>query len=233
MRPVPRRAPRRAPRPRAAAAAAAEPPPPPPARSRVKITETDRAVLALKTQRRRLEDQRARLLAQADREAHVARALAAAGRRERALLALKRRRLHAAQAATLDEWLLNVESLLISVEAGADQVRLVRAVERGAAALKALAKEAPLEEVERLMEDSAAAAEYQRELQAALAAPGAAEADAEADEELAALEAAIAAAAAAGGAAAAASALPAAPTHAPNVTAAAARAREPERLAAS
>ena len=76
------------------------------------ITEADRAVLSLKTQRRRLEDQRARALAQMDREQEVARQLVAAGRKDRALLALKKRRLQQRQLEKLDAWVLNVEGMV-------------------------------------------------------------------------------------------------------------------------
>ena len=47
-----------------------------------------------------------------DRETAVARELVAAGKKPRALLALKRRRLQEGQAARLEAWLLNVEEMV-------------------------------------------------------------------------------------------------------------------------
>jgi hypothetical protein len=47
-----------------------------------------------------------------DREMAVARELVGQGRKERALLALKRRKLQEGQAAKLDAWLLNVEQMV-------------------------------------------------------------------------------------------------------------------------
>lgn len=58
-----------------------------------KITDVDRAVLTLKTQRKKLNDQRKRLDDSATREVGVARQLLAAGKKDRALLALKRKKL--------------------------------------------------------------------------------------------------------------------------------------------
>ena len=67
-------------------------------------------MLTLKTQRRRLEDHQKRVMFQIDRESEVARHLVASGRKDRALLALKKRRLHQTTLGQLDAWLLNVES---------------------------------------------------------------------------------------------------------------------------
>ena len=50
-----------------------------------------------------------------DREMAVARELVGQGRKERALLALKRRKMQEGQAAKLDAWLLNVEEMVGSV----------------------------------------------------------------------------------------------------------------------
>jgi len=47
-----------------------------------------------------------------DRELAVAKELVADHKRDRALLALKRRRLHEQRLASLDAWLLNVEQLV-------------------------------------------------------------------------------------------------------------------------
>ena len=50
-----------------------------------------------------------------DRELAVAKELVAAQKRERALLALKRRKLHEQRLAQLDAWLLNVEQVVRTV----------------------------------------------------------------------------------------------------------------------
>ncbi len=116
-------------------------PPLPLRRRRLEINEVDRAVLSLKSQVRKLEQQRTRvstgwpkvqgdchpnqpttsclhvccwpqIQAAIDREQQLARELVAAGRKDRALLALKKRKLQETQAASLDGLLLNVEQMV-------------------------------------------------------------------------------------------------------------------------
>jgi charged multivesicular body protein 6 len=82
----------------------------------MEITEVDRAVLSLKTQRRRLTDHRIRVITQVSREEAVARQLIGAGQRDRALLALKKRRIQQASLEKLDAWLINVESMVRGLE---------------------------------------------------------------------------------------------------------------------
>lgn len=72
----------------------------------------DRAVLSLKTQRRRLEDHRTRVTTQIERETLVARQLVASGHKDRAMLALKKKRLQETTLVKLDAFLLNVESMV-------------------------------------------------------------------------------------------------------------------------
>ena len=79
---------------------------------RLEITEVDRAVLSLKTQRRRLEDHRTRVTTQIERETLVARQLVASGHKDRAMLALKKKRLQETTLGKLDAFLLNVESMV-------------------------------------------------------------------------------------------------------------------------
>jgi charged multivesicular body protein 6 len=73
-------------------------------------------MLSLKTQRRHLEDHRTRVLAQIEREVLVARQLVASGHPDRALLALKKKKLQENTLKTLDAFLLNVESMVSTCE---------------------------------------------------------------------------------------------------------------------
>lgn len=83
---------------------------------RLEITEVDRAVLSLKTQRHRLEDHRTRVTAQIGRETLVARQLIASEHKDRALLALKKKKLQENTLLKLDAFLLNVESMASKIE---------------------------------------------------------------------------------------------------------------------
>jgi Snf7 len=60
------------------------------------------------------------------RENAVAKDLVAAGRRDRALLALKKRQLHEQQLLQLDAWLLNVEAAVCRAHHGGQkEVRIL------------------------------------------------------------------------------------------------------------
>lgn len=158
----------------------------------MEITEIDRAVLSLKAQRRRLEDHKTRVETQVAREKEVARQLIASGHKDRAILALKKKRLQETTLTTLDAWLLNVESMLADVELSKDQVRVYAAIKQGNEAQKLLQKAVALEDVEKLMEETADAREYQEQLKAALGESLTAVDEAATEAELAALEGEVA-----------------------------------------
>lgn len=152
------------------------------------ITDADRAVLNLKTQRRRIEEQRKRVEAAIERELAVARELVAAKRKERALLALKKKKLHESQLEQIDAWLLSVESMLADVETAMRQNRLFSALKSGSEALKQLQKEVSVADVEQLMQDTAEAKEYEDHLRQLLGESWTGQDEAAAEKELAALE---------------------------------------------
>ncbi|KAK2080064.1 hypothetical protein QBZ16_002460 [Prototheca wickerhamii] len=98
-------------------------------------------------------------------EVVVAKTLVAQGKKERALIALKKKRLHSQQLDWLDKLVLNVEETLANVEGAARQKHLFDTLQKSNAALRQLQKEVPLEAVEKLMSDTAEAREYEQEVQ--------------------------------------------------------------------
>ncbi|EFN56132.1 hypothetical protein CHLNCDRAFT_144767 [Chlorella variabilis] len=131
---------------------------------KLEINDVDRAVLTLKSQVRKLEQQRTRIQAAIDREQQMARELVAAGRKDRALLALKKRKLQEGQAAKLDGLLLNVEEALGNIETTQSQQRIFGALKEANTAVKQMQQALPLEDVEQLMQDSADAKAYEDSL---------------------------------------------------------------------
>ncbi|MEW5307473.1 MAG: hypothetical protein WDW36_009867 [Sanguina aurantia] len=132
------------------------------------ITEADRAVLSLKTQRRKLEDQEKLLGQRIEQQGLVARQLVAERRRDRALLALRKKKLSEQQMLTLHGLIMNVEELLGGMEIAKQQGKLFAVLKQGNEALKQLQRQVKAEDVHRLMEDNAEAKAYQDELQSAL-----------------------------------------------------------------
>ncbi|KXZ47711.1 hypothetical protein GPECTOR_33g593 [Gonium pectorale] len=152
------------------------------------ITEVDRAILSLKTQRKKLEDQEKLINVRLERHAEVARQLAAEGRRDRALLALRKKKLSEKQLAQLHGLILNVEEMLSNIEITKKQTTVFSALQQSNDALKQLQAQVKLEDVQRLLDDTAEAKQYQEELAALLGQQLTATDDEEVEAELAALE---------------------------------------------
>eukprot|EP00803_Ostreobium_quekettii_P004559 evm.model.scf_1827.3 EVM.evm.TU.scf_1827.3 scf_1827:21035-22528(+) len=76
------------------------------------ITEEDKAVLSLKSQRRKLGAERKRIEALIDKNVEVARGLIAQKKKDLALLVMKKKKMQEEQVKKLDAWLLNVESMV-------------------------------------------------------------------------------------------------------------------------
>ena len=74
-----------------------------------KITEVDRAILSLKTQRRKLAQYQQQLEAVIEAEKQAARDLIREKKKERALLALKKKRAQEELLKQVDNWVINVE----------------------------------------------------------------------------------------------------------------------------
>ncbi|KAF3501263.1 hypothetical protein F2Q69_00045184 [Brassica cretica] len=74
-----------------------------------KITEVDRAILSLKTQRRKLGQYQQQLEKVIEAEKQAARDLIREKRKDRALLALKKKRTQEDLLKQVDQWVINVE----------------------------------------------------------------------------------------------------------------------------
>ncbi|KZO96259.1 hypothetical protein CALVIDRAFT_140012 [Calocera viscosa TUFC12733] len=134
------------------------------AQSGPKITAQDRAVLDLKIQRDKVRQYQKRIEVVLDAEKRVAKESLAAGRKDRALIALRRRKYQEQLLVKTDQQLETLESLVSSVEFSLVQKDVMFGLQQGNSVLKEMHKEMSLEQVERLMEDTAEAVAYQREV---------------------------------------------------------------------
>eukprot|EP00879_Flechtneria_rotunda_P010452 GHRR01010928.1.p1 GENE.GHRR01010928.1~~GHRR01010928.1.p1 ORF type:complete len:229 (+),score=94.42 GHRR01010928.1:619-1305(+) len=133
--------------------------------SRATITDHDRAVLALKAQRKKLEDQSKLLEKRIDQNVAVARELIVVQKKDRALLALKRKKLSENQLQNIQAYLMNVEDMLSNMELTKQQSNVMNALNQGNEALKKAQQGMPLDDIQRLMDESAEAKEYQDKVQ--------------------------------------------------------------------
>jgi len=101
-----------------------------------RVTEVDRQVLGLKTQRRKLTAYASRVSAQIREETVKAKALAKQGDKPKCLHALRRRKLHERNADKIDGWLLSVEELLNSIEQAQATAVVLERLKQGNEALR-------------------------------------------------------------------------------------------------
>jgi charged multivesicular body protein 6 len=83
-----------------------------------------------------------------------------AQKRERARLALKKKKLHENQAMQLDKTILKLDEQVVVLETTAHQVDTVSALRVANQAMKAMQKQMPLESIEKLMQENAEASVY-------------------------------------------------------------------------
>ncbi|KAI1713872.1 snf7 domain-containing protein [Ditylenchus destructor] len=132
-------------------------------------TEQEKAILALKMQRDNMKQAFKRYENNIVKEKNMARNLLNDGRKDRALVVLKRKKY---QEQLMDRILLQldqIERMVHEIEAAQLNKEVYEKLRLGNQALKKLSEEFSIDEVEKLMEETREAAELQEELSSILA----------------------------------------------------------------
>eukprot|EP00963_Diacronema_lutheri_P003336 scaffold281_cov318-Pavlova_lutheri.AAC.19 len=132
------------------------------------ITDVDRAVLALKTQKRKLGEYQKRVEGAIEREERRAKELVQGKKNQQALLALKKRKLHQQQLEKVCAWVLNVEESIVNIEQSQVQNDVYLNLKRGNDALQILQKEVPIDDVDEIIKDTSESAAHWEEINKAL-----------------------------------------------------------------
>ncbi|KAI9209380.1 Snf7-domain-containing protein [Polychytrium aggregatum] len=129
-----------------------------------KITSKDKAILDLKVQRDKLKQYQKKIELVLNKEVEVAKFHLARGDRGRALLALKKKKYQEQLLEKTDEQLLNLEQLVGTIEYALVEQDILKGLQQGNDVLKEIHKEMSVDAVQKLMDDTADAIEYQREI---------------------------------------------------------------------
>ncbi|KDQ63518.1 hypothetical protein JAAARDRAFT_53723 [Jaapia argillacea MUCL 33604] len=134
-----------------------------------KVTAQDRAILDLKLQRDKLKQYQKKIQVVLDREKEIAKQHLATGQKDRALIALRRRKYQQSMLVKTEEQMTNLEQLVSTIEFSLIEVSVLHGLKQGNDVLKEIHREMNVESVEKLLEETAEAQAYQREIDEMLA----------------------------------------------------------------
>lgn len=134
-----------------------------------RVTDQDRAVLELKNQRDKLKQYQKKIGVQIEKDRQVAKQLLKDGKKEKAKLLLRKKKFQETQIEKMDGQLDNIEKMVHDLEFAQIENEVVKGLKKGNESLKKLHQIFSLEDVERIMDETRDAVEYQQEIDDLLA----------------------------------------------------------------
>ncbi|KAM6376704.1 charged multivesicular body protein 6 isoform 1-T2 [Pluvialis apricaria] len=136
---------------------------------RSRVTEQDKAVLQLKQQRDKLKRYQRRIGLNLERERGLARRLLQEGKREKAMLLLKKKRYQEQLLNKTETQIDNLERMVQDIEFTQIEMKVIEGLKIGNECLNKMHQVMSIEEVERIIGETQDAVEYQRQIDEILA----------------------------------------------------------------
>ncbi|KAL5018865.1 hypothetical protein ScPMuIL_004587 [Solemya velum] len=134
-----------------------------------KVTEQDKAVLQLKQQRDKLKEYQKKINFQIGKDRQVAKQLLTDGRKsEKAKLLLRKKKFQESLLEKTDGQLENIGQMVHDLEFAQIENEVIKGLKIGNESLKKIHELLSLEDVEKIMEDTRDAVEYQNEIDSLL-----------------------------------------------------------------
>ncbi|XP_068193467.1 charged multivesicular body protein 6-like [Antennarius striatus] len=134
-----------------------------------RVTERDRVILQLKQQRDKLKQYQKRITLQQEKERLLAKQLLKDGRKEKTLLLLKKKRYQDQLLDKTEIQTSNLERLIQDIEVLEIDMKVIEVLKFGNDCLKSMHQSMPIEDVERILDETQEAIEYQRQIDEMLA----------------------------------------------------------------
>ncbi|KAK0147886.1 Charged multivesicular body protein 6 [Merluccius polli] len=131
-------------------------------KKRTRVTEQDKAVLQLKQQRDKLRMYQKRINLQLEKERLLAKQLLKNGKKEKALLLLKKKRYQDQLLDKTENQIGNLERMVQDLEFAQIENKVIEGLKVGNECLKKMHEVMSIEEVERIMDETQDAVEYQQ-----------------------------------------------------------------------
>ncbi|TNM96792.1 hypothetical protein fugu_014948 [Takifugu bimaculatus] len=134
-----------------------------------RVTEQDKAILQLKQQRDKLKQYQKRITLQLEKERLLAKQLLKDGRKEKALLLLKKKRYQDQLLDKTENQVSTLELMVHDIEFMQIEIRVIEGLKVGNECLKSMHEIMSMEDVERILDETQESVEYQRHIDEMLA----------------------------------------------------------------
>ncbi|KAI3359762.1 hypothetical protein L3Q82_014133 [Scortum barcoo] len=134
-----------------------------------RVTEQDKAILQLKQQRDKLKQYQKRITLQLEKERLLAKQLLKDGKKEKALLLLKKKRYQDQLLDKTENQISNLERMVQDIEFMQIEMKVIEGLKVGNDCLKSMHEIMSIEDVERILDETQESIEYQKQIDDMLA----------------------------------------------------------------